>query len=76
LVNIHAVNVVGQMRLVFVVSLAQTLWKGIEAGLRDADEHSAATKAIQRDEELSSGSAAGRAHPEVMKAARRAIGCE
>lgn len=58
------------------VSLAQALWESIEAGLPDTDEQSAATEAIRRDEELSSGSAVGRAHSEVMKAARRAIGCE
>ena len=58
------------------VSLAQALWESIEAGLPDTDEHSATAEAVRRDEELSSGTAAGRAHSEVMKAARRAIGCE
>ena len=58
------------------VFLAQALWESIEAGLPDTDEQSAAAEAIRRDEELSSGSAAGRAHSEVLKAARRAIGCE
>ena len=50
------------------VSLAQTLWESIKAGLPDTDEHSAASEAVRRDEELSSGSAAGRAHSEVMQA--------
>lgn len=58
------------------VDLAQALWESIEAGLPDTDEQSAASEAIRRDEELSSGSAVGRAHSEVMQAARRAIGCE
>ena len=53
------------------VSLAQTLWENIEVGLPDADEHSAACEATRRDEELSSGSAVGRAHSEVMKAAAK-----
>ena len=58
------------------VSLAQALWESIEAGLPDTDEHSATSEAVRRDEELSSGATAGRTHSEVMKAARRAIGCE
>lgn len=58
------------------VSLAQALWESIEAGLPDTDEQSAASEVIRRDEELSSGAAVARAHPEVMQAARRAIGCE
>ena len=58
------------------VDLAQALWESIEAGLPDTDEHLAASEAIRRDEELSSGAAVGREHSEVMQAARRAIGCE
>jgi len=56
------------------VSLAQTLWQSIDAGLADTDEREAALEAIRRDEELSSGAVVGRTHEEVMEAARRAIG--
>ena len=52
------------------VSLAHTLWQGIDAGLPDADEREAVREAIRRDQELSSGAVAGRTH-EVMQAARR-----
>jgi putative addiction module component (TIGR02574 family) len=57
------------------VALAQTLWQSIDAGLADADEQAALREAVRRDEGLSSGAVAGRTHEEVMKAARRAIGC-
>ncbi len=57
------------------VLLAQVLWQSIDAGLADTDERSAVRESIRRDEELSSGAAAGRTHEEVMRAARRAIGC-
>ena len=57
------------------VSLAQTLWQSIDAGLADTDEREAVREAVRRDEELSSGAVAGRTHEEVMQAARRAIGC-
>jgi putative addiction module component (TIGR02574 family) len=57
------------------VSLAQALWENIEAGLADTDEDSALNEAVQRDEELASGSATGRTHEEVMQAARRSVGC-
>ena len=57
------------------VSLAQVLWESIEAGLPDTDEDSVLREALRRDEELSSGSVAGRTHEEVMQAARRSIGC-
>ena len=53
------------------VSLAQALWESIESGLPDTDEHSAASEAVRRDEELSSGTAAGHTHSEVMKAAKK-----
>jgi hypothetical protein len=53
------------------VSLAQALWESIEAGLPDTDGHSAASEAIRRDGELSSGHVASRAHSEVMRAAKR-----
>jgi hypothetical protein len=55
------------------VDLAQALWESIEAGLPDTDEHSAATEAVRPDEELSSGSAVGRAHSEIMKAAQEKV---
>jgi hypothetical protein len=57
------------------VSLAQALWESINAGLAEAAPESALADAARRDGELSSGSAAGRAHDEVMQAARQAIGC-
>ena len=52
------------------VSLAQTLWQSIDAGLADTDEREAVSEAIRRDEELSSGAVTGRTHEEVMQAAR------
>ena len=57
------------------VSLAQTLWQSIDAGLADTDESDALREAIRRAEELSSGAVLGRTHDDVMQAARRAIGC-
>ena len=57
------------------VSLAQTLWQSIDAGLADTEEREAVREAIRRDQELSSGAVVGRTHEEVMQAARRAIGC-
>ena len=36
------------------VSVAQALWKSIDAGLPDTDERAAVAEAIQREEELSS----------------------
>jgi len=58
------------------VSLAQALWESIDAELPDIDESSAVAEAIQRDEELSSGKVTGRAHEDVMQAARRALECD
>jgi len=57
------------------LTLAQTLWQSIDAGLSDTEEREAVEEAIRRDEELSSGAVVGRTHEEVMQAARRAIGC-
>lgn len=57
------------------VTLAQTLWQSIDAGLSDTKERDAVQEAIRRDQELSSGAVVGRTHEEVMQAARRAIGC-
>jgi putative addiction module component (TIGR02574 family) len=58
------------------VSLAQALWESINAGLVDTDEQAAVREAARRDQELSSGTAGGRTHEQVMQAARRAIGCD
>ncbi|MBA3961173.1 MAG: addiction module protein [Chthoniobacterales bacterium] len=57
------------------VSLAQTLWQSIDAGLADTNERDAVGEAARRDQELSSGAVIARTHEEVMTAARRAIGC-
>jgi putative addiction module component (TIGR02574 family) len=57
------------------VSLAQALWESIEAGLPESLPDEALREAIRRDQELSSGSAVGRTHDQVMQAARRATGC-
>jgi len=58
------------------VSIAQALWESIDAGLHDTEEHAAVEEALRRDEELSSGKVTGRAHEEVMQAARRALECD
>jgi putative addiction module component (TIGR02574 family) len=58
------------------VSLAQALWESINAGLVDTDEKNALREAARRDQELSSGTASGRTHEEVIQAARRALGCD
>jgi hypothetical protein len=58
------------------VSLAQTLWESIDAALPDTSEDGSIREAIRRDQELSTGSALGRTHEEVMQAARRSIGCD
>jgi hypothetical protein len=46
-----------------------------DAALGEVPEDGALREAIRRDQELSSGSAAGRTHDEVLKAARRSIKC-
>ena len=53
------------------VSLAQALWRSIDAGLPDTGEH----ETVRHDEELSSGNAVGRTHAEIMQAVRRTTGC-
>ncbi|MEO6871056.1 MAG: addiction module protein [Chthoniobacterales bacterium] len=58
------------------VSLAQALWESIDAGLTDTNEGTAVREAIRRDHELSSDAVSGRTHEQVMRAARRAIGCD
>jgi len=60
------------------VDLAQALWQSIDEGLRagaDDEEREAVGEAARRDAELASGAAVGRAHEEVMAAARRILGC-
>lgn len=57
------------------VSLAQTLWQSIDAGLNDVGERDAVREATRRDGELDSGAVFGRTHEEVMQAARQAIEC-
>jgi putative addiction module component (TIGR02574 family) len=58
------------------VSLAQALWESIDASLPDTAEDAALREAVRRDQELSSDSSLGRAHEDVMQAARRSIGCD
>lgn len=58
------------------VSLAQALWQSIDAGVADPDELAAVQEAAARDKDLSSGKVSGRSHEEVMKSARKAIGCD
>ena len=57
------------------VNLAQELWQSIDSGLAEADEQTALSDVVRRDQELSSGAVTGRSHDDVMQAARRAIGC-
>jgi len=57
------------------VMLAQALWESIDSDLPEIAELDAVREAMQRDQELSSGTAVGRVHEEVMQAACRAIGC-
>ena len=58
------------------VSLAQALWESIDAALPEKTEDDALREAVRRDQDLSSDSSVGRTHEEVMKAARRSIGCD
>ena len=58
------------------VSLAQALWESIDAALPDTAEDAALREAVRRDQGLSSDSSLGRAHEDVMRAARRSIGCD
>jgi Putative addiction module component len=57
------------------IGLAEALWKSIGHGLAAGDEREATEQALRRDAEISSGAAVSRSHDEVMKSARRAIGC-
>ncbi len=58
------------------VSLAAALWQSIDAGFPASDEREAIDQATQRDADLTSGTVPGRSHAEVMRTARRAIGCD
>jgi hypothetical protein len=58
------------------VSLTHALWESIDAALPDTAEDAALREAVRRDQELSSDSSLGRAHEDVMQAARRSIGCD
>lgn len=60
------------------VVLAQVLWESIHQSPESLPpiEEETITTAVQRDKELESGEVVGRTHDEVMKAARRAIGCD
>jgi hypothetical protein len=57
------------------VLLAQALWQSINSGLVDVDERDSVREAVRRDNELTAGTATGRAHDEVIQSARRAIRC-
>lgn len=58
------------------VALAEALWQSIGEGPRTDGEQEAIEQAERRDAELTSGEVSGRTHAEVMRAARRAIGCD
>ena len=58
------------------VALAQTLWQSIDGqgtGSVQDEVKWAVEEAAKRDSELSSGTATGRTHEQVMKAARQAL---
>ena len=58
------------------ISLAQALWQSIDSSIVDSDENEAMADVWRRDAEMSSGLVTGRSHEDVMRAARRAIGCD
>ena len=58
------------------VDLAAALWQSIGEELQDGEERQAIEQAVRRDAELTSGAVSGRTHEEVMRSARRAIGCD
>lgn len=62
--------------LVERVGLAEALWQSIGEDLARGTEAEAISRASRRDTELSAGVAVGRPHEEVLRAARRAIGCD
>jgi putative addiction module component (TIGR02574 family) len=58
------------------VALAQTLWQSIDGRSSEkmaSEVDWAMAEAARRNSELASGLAAGRAHEQVMRAARKAI---
>ncbi len=57
------------------VGLAEALWQSIGEELAAGNDREAVEQAMRRDVELTSGAVQGRTHQEVMRAARRAIGC-
>ena len=57
------------------VGLAEILWQSIGEGLSAGGERQAIEQAARRDAERTSGAVSGRTHEEVVRAARRAIGC-
>jgi len=58
------------------VAIAEALWQSIDEGLPASTEQDAIEQAFRRDAELTSGQVESRTHEEVMKAARRALGCD
>jgi hypothetical protein len=58
------------------VDPAEALWQSIGEGLQAGEERQALSHARRRDDEPASDSVSGRTHDEVMKAARRAVGCD
>ena len=60
------------------VALAEALWQSNENGPArslEAERREALALARRRDRELTSGQVKPRSHEQVMRAARRAIGC-
>jgi putative addiction module component (TIGR02574 family) len=60
------------------IRLADTIWAGFggESDLDGQDEDEILEEVLRRDAELTSGAVVGLTHEEVMRNARRAIGCE
>jgi hypothetical protein len=56
-------------------TLAQALWQSLGADLPESSEAQAIREAVSRDREMTAGKAKGRTHAEVMKAAKKALGC-
>jgi len=58
------------------VRLAEARWQSFGEGLRSGEESEAIEQAKRRDAELTSGAVPSRSHDDVMRDARRAIGCD
>lgn len=58
------------------VNLAEALWLSIGEELGAVEEKELIEEALRRDAELTSGAVVGLTHEEVMRNARRAIGCD